>query len=89
MMIETYDWYFLVNLADFIASGLISREIQLNFQNIGLKTILITSGELVSVTFDDVILSIGLNNKNPFHFDSHAVYYDSNGAVWLGLLHGS
>ncbi len=87
-MNPNYDWYFLINLVDFLATGLISREFQLNFPNLGLKTILLTSGELVSVTFDDVILSIGLNNKNPFYFDSHAVYYDSNGAVWLGILHG-
>lgn len=88
-MTPNYDWYYLLNLADFIETGLISREIVLNFPVLGLETILITSGELVSVVFDDVILPIGLNNKNPFYFDSHAVYYDSAGAVWLGILSGN
>lgn len=88
-MNESYDWYFLTDLADFIASGLISREFVLNFPTLGLQTILLTSGELVSVTFDNVILPIGLNNKNPFYFDSHAVYYDSLGMVWLGIANGN
>lgn len=88
-MNPNYDWYFLFNLAEFIATNLISREVTINFPNIGLMTVLITSGELVSVTFNNVILPIGLNNKNPFEFDGYAVYYDSNGAAWLGILNGS
>ncbi len=88
-MSPLYDWYYITNLADFIASALPSREIILNFPNFGLQTILLTSGDTYSLIFNNVMLSIGLNNKNPFTFDSYAVYYDSEQGVWLGILHGS
>lgn len=81
-----YDWYQVTNLDDFIASGLISQEFELVFPT-GLKTLLLTAGNLYSLTFDDVFLSIGMSEKNPFEFDGHAVFYDDDGLLWLGIAH--
>lgn len=82
----TYNWYFLTVLQDFIDSGLVSREITLNYPGLGLKTVLITRGSLYSILFEGVLLSIDLNSKNPFEFGGYAVYYDSAGGVWLGIV---
>ncbi len=83
----SYDWYYLFNLQTFIDAAIVSRSLVVNLPLVGLKTILITSGDTYCITVDGVILSIGLNNKNPFEFDSHAVYFDADKGVWLGLLH--
>lgn len=82
---QNYDWYYLFNLAEFIADNLSSRELTFTFPTLGLVTILITNGNLYSIVFNDVMLPIGLNNLNPFYFGGYAVYYDAAQGVWLGI----
>ncbi len=85
----TYDWYKIVNRNEFLATGLTSRELTLDLEGLGQKTVMVFSGIMVSLLYDDVFLSAELNDENPFAFDSHAVYVDANDDLWLGILNAS
>ena len=80
-----YDVYKIINLDDFEDTGLVSRKVSGLFGTLGLKEVLVTKGNLVSITFDDVFLSLDLNEKNPFEFEDHAVFLDPNNDIWLGI----
>lgn len=81
----TYNWFKIFNLDEFNALGLTSRLYTLELMGVGVKEILVTKGNSVSILYDDVFLSLGLNDENPFAFDGHAVYEDDNGDVFLGI----
>lgn len=83
----TYKWFKIFNLAVFEALGLVSKEYILNLSGIGQKSILVFKGNEVSIQYEGVTLPIQLNGKNPFEFDSHAVYLDTDtDDVYLGIL---
>jgi hypothetical protein len=82
----TYTWFYIFNQTEFAALGLVSREYTLNLEGIGFKTILVTKGEGYGMLYDGVFLSLNLNSKNPFKFDSKAIYIDASNNVWLGIL---
>lgn len=77
------NWYNLFNLTEFEGTELVSKEIDVNLVGIGQKTILVTKGFSVGITYDDVFLTLGLGN--PFPFGNHSVYVDANQNVWLGV----
>lgn len=79
-----YNWYFITDLQEFIDAGVISRKFDLIFPD-GRKEILLTFGNLAAITVDDIFLPIYMNETNPFERDGYAVYYDSEGGVWLGI----
>jgi hypothetical protein len=82
-----FNWYRVINLAEFEATGLVSQEIEVVLAGIGLRTILVTKGRLVSIHYEGVTLSIGLTDANPFIFDGHAVYlHPTTGDIHLGIL---
>lgn len=81
-----YMWYRIFNLTEFLATMLVSRTYTLELENIGIKDVLVTNGKTIAVTYEDVMLSVNLNGKNPFAFEGHAVYLDSaTQDVYLGL----
>lgn len=80
-----YTWFLIFNLADFLTTDLGSKTYTLNLDGVGEKDILVTSGNLVSITYEGIVLSINLNTKNPFEFEDHAVYVDNNDDVYLGI----
>lgn len=80
-----YTWYFIFNYDDFIALGLVSRTYDLILDGIGAKSVLVTKGNLVGITYEGVFLPLNLNDKNPFEMDGHAIYVDENDNVWLGI----
>ncbi len=80
-----FDWYKILNRAEFEALDLVSREVQVVLDGIGLKTILVTKGNLYSITYEGVMLSIGVTDENPFAFGGYAVYLDQNDDIWLGI----
>jgi hypothetical protein len=81
----TYKWYNIINQDDFIAMGFSSKQLEVDLEDIGVKTVLVTKGVGVSILYDGVFLTVNLNNNNPFEFDSHAVYIDANNDIWLGV----
>jgi hypothetical protein len=81
----TFDWYKVINRAEFLATGLVSREVQLVLEGIGLRTVLVTVGRNFSLVYDGVMLSLGVTESNPFSSDGYAIYVDSSEDVWLGI----
>lgn len=81
----TFDWYKIVNRAEFLAEGLVSRELEVVLEGVGTKTVMIVVGNLFSLIYEGVMLSIGVTEENPFAFDGHAIYLDENDDVWLGI----
>lgn len=80
-----YNWYKIFNLTEFMATGLVSRTYQYYLEDIALKDILVTRGNLVSITVDGVLLSIDLLGHNPFEFEGVAVYKDANNDIYYGV----
>jgi hypothetical protein len=81
----TFDWYKIYNLLEFIALGIPSKEYELAFEGLGVKTVMAVRGNTNAVVFDDVMLIINFNNQNPFAFENRAVYLDENNDVWVGV----
>lgn len=81
----TFDWFELFNLTEFNNLGLVSRELEVELEGIGPKTIRITKGNYTSIMYDDVFLPINMNDANPFVFEGYAVYVDDNDDVFLGI----
>lgn len=80
-----YDWYKLFNLDDFNATGLTSQTKTVILEGRGQKEVSIFKGIGVSIMYDDVFLTMDLNDKNPFTFENKAVYVDANNDIWLGI----
>lgn len=80
-----YDWYKLFNLDEFNATGLTSQTKTVILEGRGQKEVSIFKGIGVSIMYDDVFLTMDLNDKNPFTFENKAVYVDGNNDIWLGI----
>lgn len=78
------DWYKLINYDDFIALDLVSHAIEMTF-TFGVQEVIIFKGISVCVLFDDVFLSLNLNDQNPYTFDNHLLYIDDANDIWLGV----
>ncbi len=85
MSTTIYDQYKLFNLDEFEATEFVSRTLSVFLGDLGLKSILVTKGNLVSVLYDGVFLSLNLNDKNPFEFEDRAIFLDPDNDVWLGI----
>ncbi len=80
-----YDAYKIINLDDFNDLELVSRKLSIVLGTLGLVDILVTKGNLVSLFYDGVFLSLNLNDKNPFEFEGKAIFIDPDNNIWLGL----
>lgn len=82
---KSYDWFKIFNLTEFLNTGLVSRTLSAYLSGYGQKEVTITKGELTSIVYQDVLLPLGLNGKNPFVQNTFAVYKDENEDVYLGI----
>lgn len=80
-----YTWFYIFNSADFETTGLVSRTYTLILDGIGQKDILVTKGNYLGITYEDVFLPLNMNDKNPFEFEGFAIYSDADNNVWLGI----
>ncbi len=81
-----FDWYKLpVSLTEFLASELTSRELILLLESIGRSTILLSRGNLVSITYKDVYLPVNFSGDVPYYDSGYAAYLDTDNNVWLGI----
>lgn len=81
----TYTWYNLFVLTDFLATGLVSRVLQVNLETAGQKDILITKGNEVGIVYENTYLILNMRGDNPYTRDNIAVYLDPDQNVWLGI----
>lgn len=84
-MMSDYFFYPIFNLQEFEDSGLVSKDYNLDFTNIGNVDLLVTKGNLTSITYNGVIVSLDMNDKNPFEFDGYAIYLGNDGIVYFGI----
>ena len=82
----TWSWFKIINLDVFEDTELVSLGAQVNFQGLGLKNVLITKGNFVSVTYEGIFLSLGMSDKNPFVFEGNGIYLDENNDIWWGIV---
>jgi hypothetical protein len=80
-----FDWYEIYNLDDFEALGLFLKTVEVFLEDVGLVEVLITKGNFVSITYNDILLPINMNDENPFVFEDHAVLLDQDNNIWLGI----
>lgn len=80
-----FDWYKIINYTEFVEAGLPSQELEVFLQDVGVKTILVTKGNMLGILYDGVYLGLNLNDKNPFSFEGYGIYIDDNEDVWLGI----
>lgn len=80
-----FNWYRLFSEQEFEDIDIPSKEFDVDLGTLGTKTIMVTKGNRTSILVDNIFLSIGLNEKNPFRYGDRAVYLDDNGDVWLGV----
>lgn len=83
-MESAFDWFFLANQADFLATGLTSFEGEVVMNGV-IEKVLFTRGDYTSIFFKDTFLSIGMNNRNPFRIGEYAVFLDASDDIWLGV----
>ncbi len=82
----SFDWYLVINRQDFEDAELVSKEVELILEDIGLVTVLVTKGSYYGITYDGVFLAIGITEANPFVFDGYAVYlHPETDDIYLGI----
>lgn len=81
----TFNWYKIINREDFEDSGLVSKELEVLLEGVGVVDVMVTKGRFYSLIYNGVILSLGVTEANPFIFDGYAVYLDANQDMWLGI----
>lgn len=82
----TFTWFQIFNLDEFEALNLVSKVYTLELEGLGEKDFLVTKGNMVSVAYEGVMLSLGLNAENPFAFEGLAIYQDEEtNDVYVGI----
>lgn len=80
-----FDWYKLFSMDEFLETGLTSRELIRVLETIGRTTVLISRGNVVSLTYNEVFLPINFLEANPYVDSGYASYIDGENNVWLGI----
>lgn len=88
-----FTWFKIFNLTEFNALDLPSKTYTVILEAIGQKDILVTKGELVSITYEGVFLPSMLNGINPYIKKgetedelNYAIYLDTDSQdVYLGI----
>lgn len=81
-----YNWYKIFNLAEFQATGLVSKSYLVTLEGVGDQSILVTKGNVVSMMYGDVMLPVEFLGHNPFVQSGYAVCRDIDDFIWLGVL---
>jgi hypothetical protein len=59
-----YTWYYIFNKDEFDALNLVSKTYTLILKGIGQREVLVTKGNYLGITYDDVFLPVNLDGKN-------------------------
>lgn len=83
-----FDWYKIFNLQEFLDLGLVSRTYTYFFEGLGERSVLVTKGNTVGLTFDGEFLPIefiDLYDSGKYVSGSYAIEKHSNGDIYLGI----
>lgn len=75
----------LFDLAEFVATGLVTRTLDVQAEGRGEIEITITSGNTVAITHEGTMLPVNFLGQNPYARDGKLVFLDIQGKVWLGF----
>lgn len=82
-----YKWYKIFNYIEFQATGLVSKEYNLNLEDIGDSVFTAFQGNIVNVGYLDQFLPISAYPEEKYERGNYAVYRnDTNGDVYFGFL---
>jgi hypothetical protein len=84
-----FDWYRIESLDWFLGLNIPSVTLTRELEGLGLKTVTLTSGNVVGLLYEGTYLMIEFEGRNPYEFDGHAVFVDDNRDIWLGIGHES
>lgn len=84
-----FNWYKLLNEAEFLSEGLVSKHLDVILGDDGEAEIMVTKGNLTSLVFRDVFLPCEMEGKTPIQREgddaTYSCYKDSAGDIWLGI----
>ncbi len=80
-----FDWYKIFSLTDFLNEDITSCEMIVLLESIGRTTVLISRGNVVSLSYNNVYLPINFLDNNPYIDSGLASYVDVDNNVWLGI----
>lgn len=80
-----WNWFKIFNYDEFLALELSSRNMVAVLKDVGTENILISRGNILSISFRGVYLPINLLDVNPNISEGYGSYIDSNRDVWLGI----
>lgn len=80
-----WDWFKLFNLDEFLSEELTSRTLVAVLEGRGTAIILISRGNMVSLTYNDVYLPVNLVGINPYIDSGYGSFIDTDNNVWLGF----
>lgn len=86
IMITDYSWFKIFDYDDFDSTELPSRTYSVYLTGLGLKNILVTKGNYIGMVVDDNFLCLEVNARSPFYFNSKAIFKNSLGEVYYGVL---
>lgn len=80
-----FNWFRIFNLTEFLSTELVSVSYRLELENVGIKEILVTQGNEISLTYEDTMLMVA-EADTVFTFNGKAAYWSSvTDDVYLGL----
>ncbi|AEG42323.1 hypothetical protein BdPhPhi1402_gp26 [Bdellovibrio phage phi1402] len=86
-----FNWFLIFNRVEFDETELVSRTYSVTLDGIGDKDILVTRGNILSMTYDGVMVGLDTDSpadapfSAPFIFDNVGIMQTTNGDVYLGL----
>lgn len=80
-----FTWYYIFNTDEFDALDIPSQSLTLILGDIGSQEVTIFKGNFYGIKFDDVLLCVNVNDRNPFQFEGYAIYLDDENNIWLGI----
>lgn len=80
-----WNWYKLFSLTDFLAEEIASRELIVLLESLGRTSVLISRGNMVSISYGGSYLPVNFPDVNPYIAGGYAAYLDGENFVWLGV----
>lgn len=81
--LKDYVAFFIINDTEFRSSNLVSKELQVDLEGIGLKDIVVTRSNITSLIYEGYLLGVRMNNKNPFFQGDYGVLIDVDKDIYL------
>lgn len=80
-----YKWWKIINLSEFNTNDVPDLVLDLDLKDLGLTTIVVARGFMISVLFLGYWIDPNLNGRNAFNVnDKVSAYIDEQNNLWVG-----